>query len=365
MNKKKNNLYGIKKIESKYEGRKNYTPPQMNAECCRLNLNENLFGPSPKCLEVLKDITINDLCLYSLEEDDDLVNTIAFNLNIKKENVLLHNGSSEMIRMIFEMILDANDRILLPDPGWSYYSGIANINKYSISTYNVDEGKEAYSLDIDKLNAKIEEVNPSIVVITTPNMPTGNSINQEQLQKILCKFSEQIFIIDEAYWGYSEEKIQVSEIISKYSNVVFVRTFSKFYGLANERIGFCVSNSKLASILQLDQPLFKLSYISRQIAKAAIEDKEYYNYIKKTVIEEREHFIEEMNKIKDVTAFKSDSNFVYVKIKGKNVEGIQKKLQEQGYLIRMFKFNDNCCVRVTIYNRQVMNYVIQAFREYM
>ena len=99
------------------------------------------------------------------------------------------------------------------------------------------------------------------------------------------------------------------------------------------------------------------------MAETVLKDDEYYKGIRETFAEERESFISEMNKIDGVTAFKSDTNFVYVKIKDKDVREVQEKLKNQGYLIRIFNYNDCYCLRVTLFSREVMDVVIRAFRE--
>ncbi len=356
---------GIKRIEKKYEGLSNYIPPHINSKYLRLNLNENLFGPSPKCKEALKNISLDNLGLYSLEDNDGLVELLATTFSVEENQIILHNGSSEMIRMIFEMILDRKDTILLPNPGWCYYFSISDVNHFNTVSYPIDELDDTYRLSISTLCSLIERTNPGMIVITTPNMPTGNSIVQEELEYLLKRYKDQFFLIDQAYWGFTDDKINVSEMVQHYQNVIFVRTFSKFYGLANERIGFSICNERLKNIIMLDQPLFRLSYTSRKMAETALQDVEYYDNIRKVYSKERDYFIAEMNKIKGITAFQSDANFVYVKVKNKDVRNIQKKLQEQGYLIRIFNFNNCYCLRVTLYNREVMDFVIQAFQEYV
>ena len=101
------------------------------------------------------------------------------------------------------------------------------------------------------------------------------------------------------------------------------------------------------------------------MAETVLKDVEYYDNIRKVYSEERDYFISEMNKIEGITAFRSDANCVCVKNKNKDVREIQKKLEEQGYLIRLFNLNNCYCLRVTLYNREVMDFVIQAFRKYV
>lgn len=359
-----NNLVEINKIFDGYEGLTRYTPPVTDTKICRLHLNENLYGPSTKCLDALKEIDIKNMYLYDLKEQDGLVSKICESFGFNKENVYIHNGSSEVIRTIFDTTLQSDDVVLLPKPCWGYYGSLAELNKAKCYYYTVAEGENSYYFNVNNINESAQEYNPKIIVITSPNMPTGNSITNEQLELVLEKNKTSLIVVDQAYWGFDGEKLNIPKFINKYPNVVFVRTFSKFYGLANERIGYCICNEALKDIFTLNLPLFKVSYSSRLVALAALEDTQYYEKIRHIIIKTRNNFIEELNKMKGVKAFRSNSNFVYIKFDDFNAAELQKILKKEEYLVRLFSNRDKIYMRVTIGDEETMNNVIRIFQRF-
>lgn len=328
----------------------------------RLHLNENLFEPSPKCIETLKNVSISDLYEYDLLEDDFLIKKIAEKFNIDSNNIFLNDGSSEVIKTIFEVILDYGDFLLLPDSAWSYYKSISDFRFNNIIRYNLIENQSSFKLDIIDMEKQIEFYKPKLVVITTPNMPTGNFTKFEDVEFLVKKYKDIFFLFDEAYWGFSDEEIPM-EMVNKYNNIVISRTFSKFYGLANIRIGYGISNKKLNELFRLNTPLFKISYISRKIALAALEDEKYYDEVRKKIISIREYFINEVNNIKDFTAFDSKSNFVFIKTKKDKYEKISSELKKQSIMIRFFmEEKDNLYMRITMAPKAIIQKVIDIFK---
>ncbi|MBC8560725.1 pyridoxal phosphate-dependent aminotransferase [Fumia xinanensis] len=341
-----------------------YKAPTTSTNSLRLHLNENLFGPSKKCLEILKDIGKNDLSQYDLKEYDELVREISDKFEFHEDNIFIHNGSCEIIRTIFTMNATEQDCIMLPSPGWGYYQSIAKCIGANIRYYNIEEEKETYVFNIREIIDMAKKFNPKILVVTTPNMPTGNIISYSCLETLINACKDTLILVDEAYWGFSEELLPINYFVENYSNVVFVRTFSKLYGLANERIGYCVCNRELNKIFSLSLPLFRVSSISRKMAKAALEDSEYYDEIRNEIIKAREYFIRTINKNPYLIAFQSQSNFVYIKVKNIDGEKLKDYLNSQGYLVRSYNGLQNY-LRITIYNFEVMNDVIRSIFDYI
>lgn len=358
------NLIEVNRIFDRYMGIRKYMPPVTDTKLCRLHLNENLYGPSKRCLDVLKKIDIRSIYLYDLKKKDELISKICENFGYNEKNIYIHNGSSEVIRMIFDTTLQDNDVILLPNPCWGYYGSLAEINKAQCQQYTVEEGEDSYYFNVENINQAADKYNPKILVITSPNMPTGNTISSEQLKLVLDKNKSSLVVVDQAYWGFDGEELDVIEFVNEYPNVVFTRTFSKFYGLANERVGYCICNEAIKNIFTLNLPLFKVSYSSRIVALAALEDNQYYEKIRRKIIKTRDNFIEELNKLEGVKAYKSNSNFVYIKFSDSNAEELQKKFEGENLLVRLFSNGDKIYMRVTIGDKETMDNVIRIFQRF-
>lgn len=351
------------KVFTKYSEVKSYHSVPTEQLNGRLHLNENLFKPSPKCLEVLKHVTMEDLYLYDLSREDRLVETIARTTGISSNNIFVHNGSAEVIKSIGSILLNEGDIVLVPHPGWSYYKSVADAKFAKCINYAVREAEESYEYDFDDLRKKAKEHKPKIIIITTPQMPTGCPAKNEDVEMIIQENPNSIILLDEAYWGYGDDSNKFEKnIITKYSNVVITRTFSKFYGLADIRIGYGLCSYPLRRTIGLDLPLFRAAGISRRIAIAALEDKPYYDAMKEKTTEVREWFIDELNKISGVKAFRSESNYVFVRLKNADPERVRAYMEENNILIRLFVENDDLRLRITIGPRDIMERVLYQLK---
>ena len=305
----------------RYDGVNRYAGVPTEQTTGRLHYNENLYGPSPKCLDTLKELTMEDLYQYESGEHDDLIDALSAKLGINAKNIFLNNGSSENIKSLIGIVTAGeNKTIVLPDPGWSYYYGIADYKFCKTLTYHIREGEDKCYHDLGELRSIIEKENPALVIITSPSMPMGNIADEVKVEQLIKDFPETIFLMDEAYYGFAEYKINAARWIAEYDNVVFSRTFSKYYGLANLRIGYGFCSDALYRVLWLDNPLHRLPHISKRMAIAALNDDEYYADVKARIIKSRDIFIDELNKLPGILAYKSDANFVYIKLVGYDAE---------------------------------------------
>lgn len=344
-----------KRLLGAYDGITRYAGVPTEQVTGRLHYNENLFGPSQKCLETLHELAPTDLCLYESSEKDDLLEALSEELGIPSENMFLNNGSAENIKSILGMIAAHGDTILLPDPGWSYYTGLCDYKFLNIVRYPILEGETKCAHDVKTIHEMIQTYNPKIAIITTPAMPTGNAIDDEALEDIVRSYPDTLMLVDEAYLGFKTYTLDVARLIQTYDNLVFSRTFSKYYGLANLRIGYGICSTALKNVLWLDMPLHRLPHISKRMAIAALKDKAYYSRITAELLQARQEFSDRLNAINGIKVYESDANFVYIRLVGYDVEKIKAIAAEHGYLIRIFTGNDEKHLRITIGPKAVMD----------
>mgnify|MGYP002626238026 CR=1 FL=1 len=349
----------VNQIFFKYADIKPYHSVPTDQLSGRLHLNENLFKPSPRCMEVFRDIEIEDLYLYDLGHEDELLTAISRNTGISENNLFIHNGSSEVIKSIGSILLNEGDIVLLPSPGWSYYKSVADAKFARCIAYEVTEKSDRYEYNVEDILKKAKEYRPKIIILTSPQMPTGCEISKKMIEKIISSNENSIVLLDEAYWGYEDVSNCVEkELITQYSNVVITRTFSKFYGLAGIRLGYGLCSYPLRKTIGLDLPLFRASGICRKIAAVAIEDVAYYDQMRAATIEAREWFIDELNHIEGVKAFKSGSNFVFVKLAYADADIVRAFMEENNILIRLFTDKEALRLRITIAPKDVLRRVI-------
>ena len=161
-------------------------------------------------------------------------------------------------------------------------------------------------------------------------------------------FPDTLIVVDEAYFGFKPYTPDVARMVSTYDNVLFSRTFSKYYGLANLRIGYGFCSAALKKVLWLDLPLHRLPHVGKRMAVAALGDDEYYGRITAELIASREAFRRDLNALPDVYVYPSDANFVYIRLTGYDVMRIKDEAAKAGYLIRVFDGNAQKHLRITI-----------------
>lgn len=352
-------------IFEKYGDIERYNSATTDQHTGRLHLNENTFGPSPKCLNVLKDIKLQDLYEYDMSTNDFLVEEISAFFSIPEDDIYIHNGSAEIIKSVFSIALERGDSVLISNPGWSYYASLAKEKFCNVYYYDVLKDDYSYYVDVEDLLKKAKKHNPKIIVITNPHNPTGCKIDGKIAEMIVKNNPESLILLDEAYWGFSEEDIDVRRLVESYSNIIISRTFSKLYGLANMRVGYGFCNSKVKHIFGLDLPLFRECFISRGMAVEAMRDKGYYKKMNEKLNESKEYFLDELNRIPDVRAFQSCSNFVAVKIENVDMRKLRESLKEAGILIRLFEDKEELIARIAIAEKKIMKQTIDIIKNYI
>ena len=221
-----------------------------NPQILYLDRNENLYGPAPACFDALRSLTVNELSIYSREYlrgvKSRLSERLAEDLGIPEPQILLSEGSEDMLKQAVHCYLGPGERVLCPDQSWWYYRTVASEVAGETVTYRLKVDGRSYRYDIDELIALYQQHSPRVVLIASPNNPTGNSFLDTDLMRLTEAFRESIVILDEAYWGFTDQTNErIGALVSQYRNLLILRTFSKFYALAGARIGFAAAGSSL------------------------------------------------------------------------------------------------------------------------
>ena len=334
-----------------------------------LDRNENNYGPSEKCLESVKSVTPDLFSIYSSAYKNGYKSILSKRLsdefNISEDRVLLGYGAEDLLKQVVQIYLEQkSDKLLVPDHSWWYYKEIANETNSISLEYPIVEGEECYEYDINKLLDIYNTEKPKVVFIASPNNPTGNSISDDQLTYVLDRMGESVVVLDEAYW-FSNDNDKATALVNKYPNLIIIRTFSKLYALAGIRIGYAIIGEKLNQIKKISNRYLGYNRISEKIALAAIDSGEYYSDIAEKMATDRALYFSELNKIENVKAFKSEANFVLVKIEKDLMNTLKEFLVERGLII---KFMDeeivNSHLRITIGTQEENRKVIEAITEF-
>ena len=207
----------------KYDDVERYNSAVTDQHTGRLHLNENTFGPSRRCLDVLKDVKIQDLYEYDMATKDFLVEEISSAFSIPEDDIYIHNGSAELIKSVFSIALERGDCVLVSDPGWSYYASLAKEKFCDVYCYDVLKDDYTYYMDVEDIVKKAKKYRPKIIVITSPHNPTGCKMDGQAVEMIVKENPESLVLLDEAYWGFSEEDIDVRRLVETNYNIIISR----------------------------------------------------------------------------------------------------------------------------------------------
>lgn len=346
-------------LNSKYESLIPYTPgeqPKVNGRLIKLNTNENPYPPAPGVTEVINDKELAKLRLYSDPEASELVEAIAENFEIKKEQVITGNGSDEILAFIFMAFQGKTGKVFYPEISYSFYPVYCDV--FGAEGIKVPL-KEDFSVSPeDYYNAG------GTIVITNPNAPTGIALTLDQIEDILTHNPDDLVVIDEAYVDFGAQS--AVQLIDKYDNLLVVQTFSKSRSLAGSRIGYALGNEEIIADLNTIKFSFNpynLDRLAILAGAAAMKDKAYFENTRRQIIATREMFVEEMKEM-GFDVLPSKANFVFAssdKISGKEYFSA---LREQNIIVRYFeKEKISNYVRITIGTPEEMQLLIEATKK--
>ncbi len=341
------------------------------AKSLLLDRNENLYGPAPKCFDVLKSITLNELSVYSRDfargVKSRLSERLAGDLGIAESQILLSEGSEDMLKQAVHCYLGPGEKILCPDQSWWYYRAVASEVGGETITYKLKRDSDRYSYDVDQMITLYEKVSPRVVLIASPNNPTGNSFRDNDLQRLTEAFRESIVILDEAYWGFTEPTVdRAAALVDKYRNLLILRTFSKFYALAGARVGYAFAGSSLSRLTKFASRYLGYNRISEELALAALDSPEYYASINKAIRSDRERFYTFFDRQSGFTCFRSDANFVLVQAPASTIPPLKDYLFRRGIAIKFFKEPEfEQCLRITLGTSEQNRRLLSAFETFL
>ncbi len=326
-------------LSKKFSSLAPYVPGEQPKErqYIKLNTNESPFKPSPKAMEYASK-EVEKCYLYSDPEMKELTGAVAKRLGVKENQVLMTNGSDEILNFAFMAYCDKDTPAVFADLTYGFYKVFADL--YGIEK-KIIPLEEDFSIDIEKyFNAG------GTVFIANPNAPTGISLKLESVEQVVKNNPNNIVVIDQAYVDFGGES--AVKLIERYDNLLITETFSKSRSLAGARLGYGVANEKIISDLNAIKYSTNPYNVNRVTAKAglgAIEDEEYFKANIKAVIENREYTVAELKKL-GFTVTDSKANFIFIKNGKIGGQELYEKLRERGVLVRHFTTE-----RIKDYNR--------------
>ncbi|MEK6681563.1 MAG: histidinol-phosphate transaminase [Nitrospirota bacterium] len=326
-------MKNIKKlIRKEVLGLKAYEVKDIPAKI-RLDAKENPFPLPPEFKKsVLNEAEGILLNRYPDSKLHDLRKVISSQLNVKEDEIMIGNGSDELIQMIVTAFGGFPERFLYSVPTFSMYGIIARAQGQQVIEIPLNEN---FDLDVEKIIAAVKKKRPRVIFISYPNNPTGNCFSEDRILKIIkeCRggmhSAPTVVVVDEAYYNFSKKSF--IPYLKKYKNLMILRSLSKI-GLAGLRVGILIADKGIVSELNKVRLPYNLNSYSQVIARFVLENRGPIDEQIDIIISERERMMEEMKGISGTRAYPSDSNFIFFKVK--NAERVYKGLIDRGILIR-------------------------------
>ncbi len=343
-------------FNEKLNGLVPYTPGEQptGRKYIKLNTNESPFPPSPNAV-MMASMASGDCQLYPDPDCLVLVKAIAQTYGVESENVIVTNGSDEVLNFAF-MAYCGEKKAIFPDLTYGFYSVFATL--YGVK-YCEKPLKEDFTIDINDYI-----LDDGTVFIANPNAPTGIALEIDDIEKIVSSNPDRIVVIDEAYVDFGGES--AIPLIKKYKNLLITQTFSKSRSMAGARLGFGIADKEIISDLnriRYSTNPYNVNRMTLMAGVGAITDGEYFRTNCEQVVLNREYTTAELKKL-GFELTPSKANFVFAKKKGLDGEKTYLKLKEKGILVRHFnKPRIKDYLRITIGAKEEMTALIKALKE--
>ncbi len=281
----------------------------------------------------------------ALREKIAEVKNQQFSSTISFDNILLGNGSDELIDLLVRLFCEPNqESILITPPTFGMYTVAAKLNNVETLEVWLDED---FELNLENLLAKIEEKNPKITFLCHPNNPTGNALHIDDIEKIL-KTTKNIVVVDEAYIDFCPEK-SVLAWLSDFPNLVVLHTFSKMWGLAGLRCGCVMAHSEIISKLSALKMPYNVNVFTANAVIEALNEKEKIFLQRDVILAEKKKLQKAYSSLLCIqTVFSSDSNFFLLKFF--DAQKAYETLKNAGIIVRNFSSKKGLenCLRITV-----------------
>ena len=344
-------------FSQKYKNLTPYTPGEQprDMQYIKLNTNESPFPPSAKAQQAAAEAAAR-LHLYCDPTCRALNALLADRFAVETDEVLVTNGSDEVLNFAFMAFCDENTPAVFPDITYGFYEVYAELHGIPYEKKPLDEN----------FRIRIEDYcgNNATVFIANPNAPTGIALSLAEIETILQANPDHVVVIDEAYVDFGAESCV--SLIHTYQNLLVTQTFSKSRSMAGARLGLGLASSALIadlSTLKYSTNPYNVNMMTQAAGIGVLSDEEYTKKNCETVIENREYLAEELKKM-GFESTPSQANFVFTRHPCVAGEEIYRRLREKGILVRHFtspRIKDYN--RITVGSRADMQTLAAALRE--
>ncbi|MBU4318867.1 MAG: histidinol-phosphate transaminase [Proteobacteria bacterium] len=309
----------------------------------KLASNENPLGPSPKAVEAVSKALLN-LHRYPDGSGHDLIGKLADRVGVKPENIVIGNGSDDIIGILATTFLRPGDEAVMPRPSFLMY----DIAVKCMGAKPIAVPLKNLSMDLDAM-AKAVTGKTRLVFICNPNNPTGTCVSEEALESFVKQLPEHVItVVDEAYIEFARD-LECGSVIKMVKDypVAALRTFSKVYGLAGLRVGYGVMPAEMAGLVNRVRHPFNVNTLAQAGALAALEDVDYVQMTLKLVHEGLDFMFASLKEM-GIKCFPTQTNFFLIDM-GRNADEVYRQMLKEGVIVRsMTSYGYPEYIRITV-----------------
>jgi len=324
----------------------------------RLSANENPYGPSPKALQAMND-SFGFACRYPDEHNNLLIDKLVRINSVNRDQILLGDGSSEILKLCAETFTGKERGTLVAaDPTFEAILGQASAGGAEVVKVPLNS---SFSHDLPKMLAAAKG---GLIYVCNPNNPTASITPKTELRGFIAKTPpETMILVDEAYFHYADspEYESVIPLVKDHPNLIVARTFSKIYGMAGLRCGYCVAQPDTIKRMRPHQMWDSVNIMALAAASASLDDPEQVPNGQRLNSEVKAFVTSELDKM-GYTTIPSQANFIMIDVKHPVVPLIQALKQRNVQVGRLFPALPNY-MRLTIGKKSEMETFLAAFRQ--
>lgn len=299
------------------------------AEIIKLASNENPLGPSPKAVEAMR-AAIDKVHRYPDGAGFYLRNALAEKLGCGCDNIILGNGSNEIIEFLGHAFLQPGDQVVTPRHAFVAYKIVARLFEADV----IETETPNFQQDLDSVLAAVGP-KTKLVFVANPNNPTGVLLSQQQIENFISRVPEGVIVVlDEAYFEFLARPPDTLQFVHSDKSVIVLRTFSKIHGLASLRIGYGIAQPELVGILQKAREPFNVNGLAQIAALAALNDLEHQRETKR-VVDQGRRYLQARFREMNLQFVPAAANFVMVKVG--DGAGVFRELLARKIIVRPIK----------------------------
>lgn len=333
-----------------------YSVPHIDCKI-KLDGNESPFSLPQDVQEMvnraIQEIEINR---YPDPEASNLIEIMAKVTEFPIGGILLGNGSDELIGMLITTFTNGSGKVLCPSPSFSMYKLTALAMGAEVIEIPLDEN---FDIELDSTIKAIEDEDPDLIFLASPNNPTGNMYSASKIAEIIS-VSKGVVVVDEAYSDFSGYTFL--PLVKECENLVILRTLSKV-GFAGLRVGILYAGEDLVREVNKVRYPYNINSLSQAVSEVVLENHEFVSESIQLIVRERERVYKTLSVLDGITAYPSDANFIF--FKAEDADSLFSKLVEKEILIRNFNRPGRLenCMRVTIGTPQENDAFLSALTE--